>query len=359
MNAYALPSRYYIDADVFTRARERVFFSNWQYACHESQIEAHGSYHAFSLFEQDILLVRDNDGTLRGFYNVCQHRGHTLVENGEGQVKLLTCPYHKWTYELNGGLRAAPGGSKNKNFIREEICLTQVRVETFLGFVFVNLDDSAASMNELYPDVADAVTKLCPDIKAQRFAFDHHAVEDCNWLVAVANYNECYHCKNAHQAFSKGVVDPESYDIQQFSSGRVLRHSARAAKQEEAWYESGAGEDEKTYGSFYLYPGFSLQIYPGGLANAYHWRPLNVETTRVYRSWFSPDGKVDARLQEVIDLDRDTTFAEDLALVKSTQRGLHSRGYRPSALMISPEGAGIDSEHSIALLHGWVEKDLA
>ena len=359
MNARALPSRYYIDADVFVRARERIFFTNWQYACHESQVEASGSYYAFSLFEQDILLVRGGDGILRGFYNVCQHRGHTLVENGSGQVKLLVCPYHNWTYELNGGLRAAPGASKSKTFAREEICLTQVRVESFLGFVFVSLNDSAASMDALYPNVADAITKLCPDIKAQRFALDHHAIEECNWLVAVANYNECYHCKNAHRAFSKGVVDPTSYDIQQFSSGRVLHHGARAAKQEEAWYESSAGENERAYGSFYFYPGFSLQIYPGGLANTYHWRPLDVETTRVYRSWFSLDGNVAVRLQEVIDLDRETTFAEDLALVKSTQRGLHSRGYRPSALVISPEGSGIDSEHSIARLHEWVEKDLA
>ena len=347
--ATALPAQFYIDSAVFHRLREELFFRSWQYACHESQLPEAGCYHAFSFLDQDILLLRGQDGRLRGFYNVCQHRGHTLVATGSGQAKVLTCPYHRWTYELNGTLRAAPGLS-----MTEKICLTPVRVEIFLGFVFINLDENAKSMRAIYPDVAEAITAFAPHIETQRFAHEHEALEECNWLVATANYNECYHCKNAHRAFSKGVVDPASYDIQPFSAGRVLRHSARAAKGDGAWYESG----ETAYGSFYLFPGFSLQIYPGGLVNSYHWRPLDVENTLVFRSWFSADGKVDAQLQTVIDLDRETTFAEDLALVKATQRGLHSRGYRPGPLVIAPAG-GIDSEHSIALLHSWVEEVLA
>lgn len=354
----ALPAAFYTDAKIFARQCERVFFPNWQYACHESQLPDAGSYFAFSFLDQDILLLRGQDGTLRGFYNVCQHRGHPLLANGSGRAKLLTCPYHSWTYELNGRLRAAPGGSRSAGFVKEDICLTSVRVESFLGFIFVNLDADAAPMSEVYPDVADAILALCPNIEAQHFAHEHHAEEECNWLVAVANYNECYHCKNAHRAFSKGVVDPASYDIQPFSSGHVLHHSAGAADTKDAWYDSNAKQGEKAYGSFYLFPGFSLQIYPGGMVNSYHWRPLATENTRVYRSWFSLDGEVDAQLRKVIDLDRDTTFAEDLALVKATQRGLHSRGYRPSPLVIAPEG-GIDSEHSIAALHTWVEEALA
>ena len=345
----SLPPQFYIDSAVFERLRERLFFRSWQYACHESQLPESGCYHAFSFLDQDILLLRGRDGRLRGFYNVCQHRGHRLMTEGSGQAKLLVCPYHRWTYELNGDLRAAPGLSRHAG-----ICLTQVRVEVFLGFVFINMDEEAKSMGETYPDVAEAILAFAPDIEAQRFACEHEALEECNWLVAAANYNECYHCKNAHRAFSKGVVDPASYDIQPFSSGCVLRHSARAAKGDGAWHESG-GTD---YSSFYLFPGFSLQIYPGGLVNSYHWRPLDVENTLVIRSWFSADGKVDAQLQTVIDLDRETTFAEDLELVKATQRGLHSRGYRPAPLVIAPEG-GIDSEHSIILLHNWVEEVLA
>ena len=347
----ALPSRFYLDEDVFSRLREGLFFQSWQYACHESQVSEPGCYHAFSLLDQDILLTRGKDGRLRGFYNVCQHRGHTLAA-GSGKAQLLVCPYHSWSYDLEGKLRGAPGLLETAG-----ICLTPVRVESLLGFVFVNLDAEAMPMREAYPDVAETVERLVPDIRALRLAHEHEALEACNWLVATANYNECYHCKNAHRAFSKGVVDPASYDIQPFSSGRVLRHSAQGARAEEAWYERGEAGDAD-YNSFYLFPGFSLQIYPGRMVNSYHWRPLDVENTLVWRSWFSADGKVDATLQKVIDLDRETTFAEDLALVKATQRGLHSRGYRPGPLVIKP-GGGIESEHSVAALHGWVEEMLA
>ncbi|MEM6679730.1 MAG: SRPBCC family protein, partial [Pseudomonadota bacterium] len=96
-----------------------------------------------------------------------------------------------------------------------------------------------------------------------------------------------------------------------------------------------------------------LQIYPGSLVNTYYWRPEGPADTTVHRGWFSRDGVVDDQMQAVIDLDRDTTFAEDLALVKGVQRGLGSRGYRPGPLVIAPCG-GIDSEHSIAALHRWV-----
>ena len=122
----------------------------------------------------------------------------------------------------------------------------------------------------------------------------------------------------------------------------------------------GAGYDTAgpAYASVYRFPLFSLQLYPGGLVNTYYWRPLGPAATRVHRGWFSRDGVVDDQMQRVIDLDRETTFAEDLALVANVQRGLGSRGYRPGPLVIAP-GCGIDSEHSIAALHGWVREALA
>ncbi|MEM7667553.1 MAG: SRPBCC family protein, partial [Pseudomonadota bacterium] len=101
-----------------------------------------------------------------------------------------------------------------------------------------------------------------------------------------------------------------------------------------------------------------FQIYPGGVVNTYYWRPLSQKNTQVHRGWFSRDGVVDDTLQSVIDLDRDTTFAEDLMLVKQVQRGLGSRGYRPGPLVISP-ACGINSEHAIAALHEWVREDLS
>ena len=349
----ALEPRFYTDPVTHADLRARVLLRAWHYVCHATNIPEAGDYHAFSLMGEDLFVVRGRDGTIRCFYNVCQHRGHPLVSD-TGRTRVLVCPYHAWAYELDGRLRAAPGTRDIPGFDRSAVCLTEVRTDTWLGFVFVNLDEQAPPMAETYPGVAEAARALCPDIDARVFAHEHAAPEYCNWLVAVENYNECYHCGHVHKAFSDGVIDPGSYDIQPMGPGRVLRHTARPAAGEGKWYEM-SGSD---YGSFYLFPLFSLQIYPGGVVNTYYWRPEGVTDTTVHRGWFSADGVVDDQLQAVIDLDRDTTFAEDLQLVKAVQKGLGSRGYRPGPLVVSP-AAGIDSEHSIAALHGWIRDALA
>lgn len=351
--AVALPARYYTDPGIFAQARERILLRSWHYVCHATSVPEPGDYYAFTLLDQDLFVARGRDGALRCFYNVCQHRGHSLVE-GTGRTRVLVCPYHAWSYELDGRLRAAPGSRDTPGFERTKICLTGVLLEVFLGFVFVNLDAGAAPMSACYPGVAEAARALCPDIEARAFAHEHTAHEFCNWLVAVENYNECYHCGHVHKAFSSGVIDPDTYDIQPFGEGRVLHHTARPAGRQGKWYDT-SGSD---YGSFYLFPAFSLQIYPGGLVNSYCWRPLCHDDTVVHRGWFSRDGVVDDRLQAVIERDRDTTFAEDLKLVRNVQRGLGSRGYRPGPLVISP-ACGINSEHAIVALHGWVRGALA
>lgn len=345
-----LDSRYFIDADIYDRVRQNIYFKTWQIACHSSQVSNPGDYFCFSIFEQDIFVIRGADGRLRGFYNVCQHRGHKLLD-GYGNKRAITCPYHAWTYDLNGKLKRAPNSEKVRGFDARSICVPQINLQEFLGFVFVNMDPQSATMDETYPGARHAILELCPDIENRRFAHEHTADEGCNWLIAVENYNECYHCKMVHREFAKGVIDPESYRISPFGQGKVLRHTSKAAKNEKAWMNT----EGRDYGSFFLWPSCSIQIYPGGIVNSYHWRPLAVDNTRVHRCWYSSDGEVDESLQKVIELDRETTFAEDLLLVKNVQRGIHSLGYTPGPLIIDKDGS-IDSELSIAALHRWLRE---
>ena len=346
----ALSGRYYTAPEVYARARDRLFHRTWQFACHASRIPEPGDYLAFSILDQDLFVIRGRDGAVRCFFNVCQHRGHALLE-GSGRTRLVVCPYHAWSYGLDGKLRNAPRTRHLAGFDRLDICLSEVKLEAFCGFIFVNLDPDAPPMAEVFPGVEQAIRALCPDIEERAFAHEHDTREHCNWLVAVENYNECYHCKVVHPTFASGVIDTKSYNIRPFGTTKCLHHTAKAQSGESAWYDtSGSG-----YGSFFLWPAFSLQIYPSGLVNTYHWQPLSVGDTRVYRGWYSRDGVVDDSLQKVIDLDRDTTFAEDLELVKRVQRGLGSMGYRPGPLVVNPD-EGIDSEHSIAKLHEWMRE---
>lgn len=350
----ALEARYYTDPQLHARARESIFHRSWQFACHQSAIPEPGDYAAFSVADEDLFVVRQKDGSIGCFHNVCQHRGHQLVE-GTGRSRVIVCPYHAWAYELDGRLRGAPGTHGLAGFDKSAVCLTPVRLETFCGFVFVNLEEDAAPMADCFAGVEAAIRALCPDIDDRIFAHQHDAREYCNWLVAVENYNECYHCKVVHPTFASGVIDPRSYNIRAaFDGVKCLVHTAAAQSGDAAWYDT-SGSD---YGSFFLWPAFSLQVYPSGLVNTYHWRPLAVDDTSVHRGWYSRDGVVDDTLQKVIDLDRDTTFAEDLELVKRVQRGLRSRGYRPGPLVVNP-AEGIDSEHSIAKLHDWMREALS
>ncbi len=345
-----LDARYFTDRELFAQILEQVFYRNWLLACHASQVAKPGDYLTLTLYDQDILIARGEDGALNAFYNVCQHRGHPLAR-GSGHKKLLVCPYHRWSYDLAGRLRAAPNAKSVAGFDMDSICLTPVRAEDFLGFVFINLDPDAMPMDQVYPGVREAMLELCPDLTARKYAHHHEADEGCNWLTAVENYNECYHCKACHASFAKGIIDPESYRINPFGDIKVLHHRSHATRSADAWYDVSGAD----YGSFYLWPASAIQFYPGGVVNSYHWHPLAVDDVRVYRTFYSNDGAVDATLQKVIDNDRATTFSEDLDLVRNVQRGLKSRGYRPGPLVVDPEGS-IDSELPIQKLHEWLRE---
>lgn len=350
----ALPARTYTDEKVFAQARDLVHHRTWQPACHASRVPEPGDCHEFSVVGQDLVVVRQKDGSLRCFHNVCQHRGHRLVKE-DGRRRFIVCPYHSWSYNLDGSLRSVPGIRDIPGFDKSSVRLAEVRLEMFCGFAFVNLDADSPSLAETHPGVEDAVRAACPGIGELALAHEHSALEQCNWMLAVENYNECYHCKVAHATFASGVVDPQSYNVSasSFPGARCLHHTAKAQSGEGAWYDtSGSG-----YQSFFLWPSFSLQLYPSSLVNTYHWRPLTHRETRVHRGWYSRDGSVPDEMRKVIDLDRETTFAEDLEILGNVQRGLGSKGYTPGPLVVNP-AEGIDSEHPIVALHGWLGEAL-
>ena len=137
-----LPAAWYIDPAVLEVEKNHLFFRTWQYACHASELARPGDYVTLSLFDQDIVLTHGADGQIRAFYNVCLHRGHQLVE-GAGNKARMVCPYHAWTWALDGRLIGVRRGKTTTQVDKSEICLTSVRVDRLLDFVFVNLDPDA------------------------------------------------------------------------------------------------------------------------------------------------------------------------------------------------------------------------
>lgn len=348
----ALDPVHYTDPEIFRQEREKIFFRTWQFAGHVSQLEKPGSYFTFSILDQELFCVKGRDGVIRCFYNVCQHRAHRLVQ-GEGRKNMLTCPYHAWAYDLTGALRAAPNEAAVAGFDKSKICLSSVRLEDFNGFLFVNLDPDAAPMSDWYGNAAAEIRDYVPQIDQLRPILWTEVTEACNWKISVENYSECYHCGYNHPTFANGVIDPSKYNIQP-AEKRVLRHITVAASAGGMTYEIDRESNPHAgdYSSWFLWPMFSFQVYPGNVLNTYLWRAETTETVKVFRGWHTVDGVESHAVEQLAAQDLSTTVAEDVMLVESVQRGLNSRGYRPGPLVIDPN-QGLNSEHSIKYLYDW------
>jgi Rieske 2Fe-2S family protein len=208
-----LPRRAYFDDDVFQRERERIFAREWYCAGRAESIPASGDYSVVTVAGESVLLVRGADGVLRGFFNVCRHRGCELVLTGARPAVehtagpsghfagAIRCPYHSWTYALDGALRTAPFLEEDAEFSRSDLPLHPVGVDVWGGFVFVNLTpaQAAAEARTLRAQLGEAPARVARYPLAQlrtarRIVYEVAA----NWKVMLENYNECYHCAGVH-----------------------------------------------------------------------------------------------------------------------------------------------------------------
>ena len=212
-------------------------------------------------------------------------------------------------------------------------------------------------MDSWFPGVRDELAQYVPHINTLTPTEYVEIYEHTNWKVSVENYSECYHCSRNHPTFASGVIKPETYDIQ--PQGHCLRHTTECQDDlSDMTYpidlESNAFAGK--YSSWFLWPLFSFQVYPGNVLNTYHWRVgERVDEVMLYRGWYAHDEASKAIAQQLAIQDRDTTVAEDIRLVESIQRGMNSRGYTPGPLVLDPEG-GVNSEHSIRALQTWTRE---
>ena len=196
---YGLERRFYTDLKVFEHDIKRVYLNSWLYAGHVSQIPNPGDYITFEIANESVILIRGEQQRINALVNVCRHRGSRICSAASGQAKSLVCPYHGWTYDMDGHLRAArhaPDG-----FDKSLYSLKRINVGVFHGLMFINF--AVAPQNfETMQQKLDECTKP--------FGFDrakiaHRAVYPikANWKLAVENYTECYHCSIAHREYSK------------------------------------------------------------------------------------------------------------------------------------------------------------
>ena len=337
-DGWTLPASWYSDHGVAARERERIFASAWTYAGPAEWIAEPASFFAARIGHVPIAIVRGRDGELRGFVNVCRHRGHLVVE-GTGCRETLQCPYHAWTYGLDGTLRKAPRSERNPGFDPTAFSLHPISVGTWGPFVFANADPDAAPLEDALGELPTIVAQSGLDLDVLRFHSHHEWPVGANWKVAIENYLECYHCPTAHPGFSKVIdVDPDAYGLHAYPtfSSQIgpVRASALTGNGRAPYTPQGDVVQSQYH---FLFPATTVNIAPG-FANVSleRWIPEGTHrTVEVTDYFFDPSVSREA-IDELVAWDTQVA-EEDVALVESVQRGLDSGAVPQGRLMVESE----------------------
>ncbi len=347
--SYSLKADAYTDPDWYLLELGAIGRRSWQWVCHVEKLRDIGSYICIDIAGHPILLMRDNQLKLRAFYNVCKHRAHQLL-SGEGNTNRITCPYHAWTYDLAGQLKAAPHTESLVNFDVRDICLDQVQVEEFCGFVFVNLDRSAGSLRETSEGLHDEIMHWAPDVNDLTFAHRLTYEIKSNWKNVIDNFLECYHCPTAHKDFCT-LVDMDTYQVT--THGIYSSHMAEAGKTANTAY-SVDNASVTDHAVWWLWPNTCMMRYPGrGNMIVMNVVPMGFDTTYETYDFYFETPEPNAGEREAIKYLDEVLQVEDIALVESVQRGMSTPAFSQGRIVNDPEGSG-KSEHGVHHFHGLV-----
>jgi phenylpropionate dioxygenase-like ring-hydroxylating dioxygenase large terminal subunit len=315
-----LPWSWYTDEAALRLERERIFRCSWQYVGRADEVEEPGSFSAARAGHVPVVLVRDDESTLRAFLNVCRHRGSIVCE-GSGKRATLQCPYHAWTYGLDGRLIAAPRADREGGIESDELGLLELNVETWGPFVFVNPDPDAGPLADLLADIPDRIAAAGVDVDALRFLQRPESELEANWKLCVENFLECYHCAVAHPGFSAVVdVSPDSYLLT--TDGPRMSQFGPPRPEPRGSYDP-TGEVER--GQFHLlFPNTVINVMPGR-PNLSIGPIIPLTPTRTHRflDYFVAPDADDAWIEEMLAFDAQVG-EEDTRLVERVQRGVAS-----------------------------------
>ena len=328
-----LPWRWYSDQETLRRERKAIFARSWQYA---GRVDELGTYLAVDAGGVPIVVTRE-DGELRAFLNVCRHRGAVLAD-GCGTRTTIQCPYHAWTYGLDGRLRSAPRSEREAAFDAEELALEPASVGTWGPFLFVNPDPGAPPLEEQLGELPEILARDV-DVDALVFHKRVHFGANANWKVVSENFLECYHCPTAHPAFSADVdVHPDRYVLEAHPT-----FAAQFCKQKATGMP----------GQFHLlFPNTGINVFPGpGNLSIGPIAPHGPDRTERFLDYFFAADATPEWIAGFLEYD-DQVGREDTALVEGVQRGMASGLLDGGRLMAA-------SEPLVAAFQAWVRERLS
>jgi Rieske 2Fe-2S family protein len=332
----ALEPALYLDPEVAEREQRLIFERTWQLAGHVGQLPRPGSYITAQAGSQPVLVVRDEDGELRAYRNVCRHRGSVLL-TGSGQCKAaIRCRYHGWTYRLDGELIGVPEARAfGERLDKSALGLMPARVEEMCGLVFVNLDPHAAPLAQL---VGDLPQRLAPYGIPELESFSPYRGEQpANWKVIVDNYLEGYHVPIAHPGLMR-LLDYKRYEAdvhehyvwfkaplrERPTGNRLARLYSRLARPMPQLGE----EHLRVWRYVFIYPNTAIDLYPDQV-NTWQIQPNGEAGIHdVYDCYRAAGSGLRTRLvQRINHRFNAEVLDEDIDLVANVQRGLATRGY--------------------------------
>lgn len=334
--AFAMPKAAYTSPDFLALELERIFAREWLCAGRADALKAPGDYLTLEIAGEPIVVLRDREGVLRAMSNVCRHRMSTLLE-GRGNVRSIVCPYHAWTYGLDGSLRGAPAMKANAAFCKEEVRLPQIRCREWLGWILVSLDPDAPEPAERLAGVAALVGHLGMEHYTETFREEH--VWDTNWKVLAENFMESYHLPVCHAGTIGHSVDlmkmtcPEGTDA--FNYHWIVKNDAVKLALAHPANTRLAGDERRITWLLSIYPALFITLSPG-----YFWylslHPEGPGKVRIlYGGGLAPEFMADpeaeahfAALKALLD----EVNVEDRGCTERVYRGLSSRLGAPGPL---------------------------
>ena len=336
----SLPARWYTDPAIVELETDRIFRKAWAYVGPLAELSKVGDYVTGLAGRVPVVVVR-NDGGLAGFVNVCRHRRHEVL-SGRGNVAVLQCPYHAWTYDLEGKLRKVPRASPRSDLRLEDLPLLSIRAEVLGPFVFVTLDADAPALVECYGPVLDRIAQSGVALDSLQFHSRQDWRAGANWKTVLENYLECYHCPVAHPGFSAAIdVRPDAYALSEhgwFSSqSGPVRPAVYEGRGKAPPYDVRGAVRESQY--HFLWPNLTININPGfPNLSVDVWRPDGPNATAGFSEQYFAPGVDEGFARTLIAFNRQVADEDD-RLTDSVQRGL--MGGLPERGRFLPDSEGL------------------
>jgi len=337
--ASTLAASLYCSKETFEDEKAKIFSSTWQPVGHVRQATHPGDYFTFDLIGEPLVIVRGDDGILRGFYNVCRHRAGNPA-SGCGNRKLFRCGYHGWTYRLDGTLLVTPEFDGVQDFDPLEFGLAPVRTEEWFNLIFVNLDPEAPPLGECLGELPAHAERF--DFPNMKFSERRTYEMKCNWKTYVDNYLEGYHLPSVHPGLNRELnyneytVEPYTQHVRQWSP-------IRGAQSGDATPRRYPADNDLTADYFWIFPNWMLNCYPDNVSMNII-LPLEPERTLAIFEWYLPEEDLGSEAARKSVAFSDEIQMEDIAICEIVQKNLHSRSYHSGRYSVKQE-KGVHAFH--------------